>query len=187
LREPSLKRYDSRVICTAYQQPISDTLRPVERDGLLSNGGPMAMFPKKPYKVGGCTIDLTQTTEGRVCPTTTSQRQAPGYVDTFGDVRWQFQSTHILLVPTKERPGASLTQERRNTPVPCLCEGAGQGAGSLPASTPTTVIRFGSIDLFSLGAEKPEIPDTPALDKERRFHPSPLQGTGLPAPVVKSA
>ncbi len=42
----------------------SDAPNPVERERLLSYGGPMTMFPQEPHEqVGGCTTNQTQTTE----------------------------------------------------------------------------------------------------------------------------
>ena len=42
---------------------VGDTLNPLEGDKLLSIGGTLAMFPQEPHKVGGCTHNLTQTTQ----------------------------------------------------------------------------------------------------------------------------
>ena len=42
----------------------SDTLNPLEGDKLLSIGGSMTIFPQEPHsQVGGCTHNLTQTTQ----------------------------------------------------------------------------------------------------------------------------
>ncbi len=43
---------------------FSDTLKPLEGDKLLSIGGTLTMFLQEPHsQVGGCTHNLTQTTQ----------------------------------------------------------------------------------------------------------------------------
>ncbi len=162
---PEMTRiYRVRLVIILY---YSDTPRPVERDGLLSNGGSMTVFPKKPYSVGGCTIYLTQTTEyqstqGRACPTTTSQKRTSGCVDTFGESlvgdssprTFSFHQRRSGQVRALLRRGGILT-------LAMFTGGAGQGAGLLPASTNPMVIRFGSTCIFSHTARKPETPRYP--------------------------
>jgi hypothetical protein len=119
--------------------------------------------------------NLTQTTEnqssrGRVCPTTTSLDK-PGYVDTLVQ-----QVSCLDRAPTHEA-----TVSKRNTSLPCSCEGAGQRACTVPTSTPTTVIRISSSDIFSHRGEKTEMCSRVA------DLTIPWNGTGLLARSVKKA
>src|SRR5436190_15794670 len=55
-------------ILTAKTFPLRDTPSPVERDRLVSIGGSLTMFPQEPHSyVGGCTNNLTQTTQVQTC------------------------------------------------------------------------------------------------------------------------
>lgn len=168
----------------------SDTPRPVERDGLLSNGGSMTVFPKKPYSVGGCTIYLTQTTEyqstqGRACPTTTSQKRTSGCVDTFSEFLVGDSSPRTFSFHQRRSGQVRANRSgRRNAPVPCLCEGAGQGAGLLPSSARPPRLSASALLVYSQwgqGNRKSPVPN-PML-RNGAFIPIRLLGTGLPAPV----
>jgi len=69
---------------------------------------------------------------------------------------------------------------KRNTSVPCIFAGAGQRACTVPTSTPNTVIRISSRELFSHRSRKVEM----RTHRVPRFHPVPWNGTGLPTPIV---
>jgi len=100
------------------------------------------VFPKKPYKVGGCMTDHTQTTgstsyQGRVCPTTTSLG-VPGCVDTLVSQVYTFD----------HQPTGEASMSKQNTSMPCVCERAGQWSLYHTYEQPTTVIcnkLYGSI------------------------------------------
>ncbi len=65
---------------------------------------------------------------------------------------------------------------KRTTSLPCCYEGVGQRACTVPTSTLTTVIRIKlstSILLQGKGSGS-------------RFHPTPLNGVGIPARIVKT-
>ena len=115
--------------------------------------------------------NLTQTTEhrnaqGRACPTTTSVREnLCRYVGA--------TSLRLGHAPTHE---ASVS--KRNTSVPCIFGGAGQRACTVPTSTPNTVIRISSRELFYHTARKNGNSAALAPNKERRFHPNPLERDG---------
>ena len=81
--------------------------------------------------------NLTQTTEnqssqGRVCPTTTSQGQVPGDVDTL------VLQVFALFLRQHRRQLVS----KRNTSVPCACERCRPTGLYRTYEQPTTVIRF---------------------------------------------
>ena len=71
---------------------------------------------------------------------------------------------------------------KRKTSVPCLCEGAGQRACTVPTSTLTTVIRVKlSIPILSDG--KGNGNPTQVHQRNGALIPIPSKGMGLPAPV----
>ena len=174
--------YRVRLVIILY---YSDTPRPVERDGLLSNGGSMTVFPKKPYSVGGCTIYLTQTTEyqstqGRACPTTTSQKRTSGCVDTFGESlvgdssprTFSFHQRRSGQVRALLRRGGILT-------LAMFTGGAGQRARTVPDAAQTPWLSASALRVYSHTRQgNRKHPGTPAPDKERRFHPNPPLGDG---------
>ncbi len=112
----------------------------------------MTVLPKKPYSVGGCSIDQTQTTDsmsyqGLVCPTTPSQRQALGDGDTL------VLPVHAVILRQHRAAKGKRTEHSHAV----LTGRAGQRAGTVPTSTNPTVIRISSTYLFYHMGRDPEI------------------------------
>jgi hypothetical protein len=144
-----------------------DTPRPVERDGLLSIGGTLTVFPKEPHEIsGGCMYNLTQTTgnqssQGRICPPTTS---------VLANLCRYVGATSLRLdhAPTREAKRAL-----QNTSVPCL------SGRSRPTGLYRTYERnqhgylFVALLYYSITKQGKRKPNHPCPNKERRFHPVP--------------
>ena len=121
-------------------------------------------------KVSGCMDNHTQTTEnrssqGRVCPTTTSLNES-------GDVDTLVQQVYALFLRQHRRQLVS----KRNTSVPCTCERCRPTGLYRTCEQPTTVLRVSSTQLFSHRGAKAELvlPDgsgafIPSRERRRDF------------------
>ncbi len=89
-------------------------------------------------------------------------------------------SLHLIPAPTQE-----VSMSKRNTPMPCSCEGAGQRACTVPTSTPTTVIRISSTYLFYHMAREAQIPLPKPQISNGAFIPSPQGRRDFPRRFVK--
>ena len=139
----------------------------------------MAVFPKKPYKVGGCTIAHTQTTgstsyQGRVGPTTTSlgKPKLRRYVGA--------TSLHLYHAPTRE-----VSVSKRITSVPRV-------SGMRPTGLHRTSERTGAVIRVKLyigilsQAQESGNPSTLAPIRNGTFIPSHEWRRDFPCRFVKS-
>ena len=155
----------------------------MERDRLLSNGGSMTMFPQEPHThVGGCTTNLTQTTQ---VPT----RQTLPVARVLGDYyRKPLPIGRRSLSGCPTLAGATSRYVRGESPrlyhartheAKCsrLCKpflsvlmgGAGQRALTVPTSTTQ---RFTHIVVHMFQKCK-RLSSPLAPNKERHSHPNP--------------
>jgi hypothetical protein len=90
------------------------------------------------------------------------------------------------LLPLALRQHRRQGVSKRNTSVPCSCEGAGQWACTIPASTPTTVLRVSSTHQFFHSARKVEIPQSKPQRRNGAFIPSRKRRRDFPHRIVKN-
>ncbi len=143
------------------------------------------MFPQEPHScVGGCTNNLTQTTENR-----SSQARVRGYyyvpslaiehgsLSLALPLREQFVDTSVLQVYASfMHQHMRRLLSKRNTSMPCV-SGRMQANGLVPylLSATNTVIRISSTYLFCHRGQKAEMP----------LCPSPIIGRALSSQSLK--
>ena len=114
------------------------------------------MLPKEPYRVGGCTTRLTQTTENRrrtlksgafkSSPSQSSQgRVGPTTTSVLANLRRYVGATSLL--PCVLRQHRRQLVSKRNTSMPCACERCRPTGLYRTYEQPTTVIRISSTQL----------------------------------------
>ena len=156
----------------------------------------MTMFPQEPHlHVSDCMYNLTNTTQVHV------SKQALPVAHVLGDYYMLSLATshgslsRVQTLAGTVRSSVGATSHRldhaptheakralQKTPVQPVVEGTGQRACTVPTSATTAVICLNSTSVFSHRGGKVEM----RTGSVPRFHPTPWNGVGLPAPVVNT-